>query len=94
MSEKQRLLNQIVKFLTEKKADKNNPVIHDIYLLVERNTNDDCVGKMESVWLDENNVPMCKVNPWGMVYETELSEITARNLETLRDFLRDGHVIQ
>ena len=91
MSEKERFFSQIVKYLKKKNATKENPVVHDIYIL---KYDGDCIGKMLSAWIGDDNTPMCKVDWWGITTETRLYDITARNLETLRDYLRDGKVVQ
>ena len=86
MTRKDKIFNQIVSYLKERK-DK---VKHDFYLY----RGDDCIGKITKVWLDENGTPMCDAWWWGVSSVTPLCEITTRNLIIVRNYLRDGYVIQ
>jgi hypothetical protein len=90
MQRKETVLKQIIRYLNEKGATKNKKIEHPIYLL----RGDDCIGKIESVWLDAINTPVCQVYWWGVSGTMPLTEISTRNLVTLRDYLRDGDVIQ
>lgn len=90
MQHKRTVLKQIVGYLKKKGAAKDRKIKHDIYLL----RGDDCIGKMESVWLEEDDVPVCQVYWWGVSGTMPLIEVSTRNLITLRDYLRDGYVIQ
>ena len=86
MTKKDRIFNQIVKYLKEK-GDK---IKHDFYLL----RGDDCIGKVTCVGIDCNDIPVCEVDWWGVASVVPLCEISTRNLTTIRDYLRDGFVIQ
>ena len=90
MQHKETILKQIVRYLKEKGATKDKKIKHDIYLL----RGDGCNGKMESVWLDKYDIPVCHVWWWGVGSDIPLTEVSTRNLITLRDYLRDGYVIQ
>ena len=90
MQHKRTVLKQIVRYLKEKGATKDNKIVYDIYLY----RGEHCYGKMESVWLDKNDIPVCHVWWWGVGGDIPLTDVSTRNLITLRDYLRDGHVIQ
>lgn len=90
MQRKRTILKQIVGYLKEKGATKDNSIVYDIYLY----RGERCYGKMESVWLDKYDFPLCHVWWWGVGGDIALTDVPMRNLVTLRDYLRDGYVIQ
>ena len=93
MTPKEKLLKEIHGYLEEQKATQKSKKPCEIYLY----RGEQCNGKMLSVWnekLLEKSRMRCKVNWWGILCEMPLEQITVRNLTTLRDYLRDGSVIQ
>lgn len=90
MQHKGTILKQIVKYLKKKGAAKDKKIEHGIYLY----RGEHCCGLMQSVWLGKYEIPACNVWWWGVGGDYPLREISTRNLITLRDYLRDGYVIQ
>ena len=90
MTQKEKLIKRIGDLLKTKNSTKDNPVVHDIYLI----RGDDSIGKIEKAWLGDDGEPQCTVWWWGYRTEGSLERISLNNLRTLRDYLRDGHVVQ
>lgn len=90
MTQKEKLIKRIGDLLKAKNATKDNPIVKDIYLI----RGDDSIGMIVKTWLGDDGEPRCSVNWWGITTTSHLDAISTYNLRTLRDYLRDGHVIQ
>lgn len=96
MTKKQKLIEQIKNLLREKGATIANKLVHDIYLIRSRYTEDHDAwyGKIEALWLADDGTPKCHIWYWGTGEDENISALTYKNLEFVKEYLVKGYVIQ
>ena len=92
MTKKQKLIEQIKNLLREKGATVANKLVHDIYLI--RSHNDAWYGKIVALWLADDGTPKCYIWYWGTGEDENISTLTYKNLEFVKEYLVKGYVIQ